>query len=185
MKKIIIFAATMMNLAAYAQDKCNYVHFNKLTEVEGTEYVIASVENRGKTLETKSQYLLFVNTKSGERNQVDFPDDAMLGKPEQIKIDSLGINVIFVAARTIDLDGKSGIDWNDPTQIIMLSTDGKQKTQMTGKHFFARTWTVNRYTGTMVVTGHNDTNNNNKYDKTDKSEVHIYDLKSLNQVQQF
>jgi hypothetical protein len=41
---------------------------------------------------------------------------------------------------------------------------------------------VNKKTGTIVVTGHYDTNNNNKYDKTDKNEISIYDLKTLKLV---
>jgi len=179
MKKILIIALTILNLTTYGQDKFNYVHFNKLTEVVGTEYVIASIENWGKMFETKSRYLLFLNTKTGESKQVDFPTDSWTEKLEQIKVDSLGINLIIVSARTVDLDGKSGIDWNDPTQIIVLSPDGKEKTQLTDDKFFVRTWTTNKLTGTIVITGHYDTNNNNKYDKTDKNEIHIYDLKTL------
>jgi hypothetical protein len=106
MKKIFFIVLTTVNLTAYGQDKYNYVHFDKLTEVVGTEYVIASIENWGKMLETKSRYLLFINTKTGETNQVDFPNDAGIGKVEQIKIDSLDLNAIVVSARTVDLDGK-------------------------------------------------------------------------------
>ena len=179
MKQFLILTFTILTLTTYGQDKYNYVNFNKLTEVVGTEYVIASIENWGKTLETKSRYLLFINTKTGETNQVDFPKDAGIGKVEQIKLDSLDLNLILVSARTIDLDGKSGIDWNDRTQIIVLSPDGKTKIQLTDNNFFVRTWTVNNLTGTVVVTGHYDTNNNNKYDKTDKNEIHIYDLRIL------
>jgi len=179
MKKILIIVLTALTLTTYGQDKYNYVHFNKLTEVVGTEFVIASIENYGKMLESKSRYLLFINTKTGETNQVDFPNDAGIREIEQIKIDSLGINLIVVSAKTVDLDGKGGIDWNDPTQIIILSTDGKTKTQLTDNKFFVRTWAVNKLTGTIVVTGHYDTNNNNKYDKTDKNEIHVYDLKTL------
>lgn len=179
MKKILIIILTTLTLTTYGQDKYNYVHFNKLTEVVGTEFVIASIENWGKMLETKSRYLLFINTKTGETNQADFPSDAGIGKLEQVKIDSLELNVIVVSARTVDLDGKNGIDWNDPTQIIILSPDGKTKTQLTDNKFFVRTWAFNKLTGTIVVTGHYDTNNNNKYDKTDKNEIHVYDLKTL------
>lgn len=179
MKQFLILTFTILTLTTYGQDKYNYVNFNKLTEVVGTEYVIASIENWGKTLETKSKYLLFINTKTGETNQVDFPKDAGIGKVEQIKLDSLDLNLILVSARTIDLDGKSGIDWNDPTQIIVLSPDGKTKIQLTDNKFFVRNWTVNKLTGNIVVTGHYDTNNNNKYDKTDKNEIHIYDLRIL------
>jgi hypothetical protein len=182
MKNLIIFTMTLLALSTFGQDKYNYVHFNKLTEVTGTEFVIASIENWGKMMDTNGQYLLFVNTKTGETTQVDFPADAGIGKLEQIKIDSLGINVIFVSARTVDLDEKNGIDWNDPTQIIILSPDGKQKKQLTDDKFFARTWAVNKLTGTIVITGHYDTNNNSKYDKTDKNEIHIFDLKTYEAV---
>jgi hypothetical protein len=133
-------------------------------------------------LETKNRYLLFINTNTGETKQVDFPNDAGIGVIEQIKIDSLELNLILIAARTVDLDEKNGIDWDDPTQIIILSSDGKEKTQLTESKFFVRTWIVNKLTGTIVVTGHYDTNNNNKYDKTDKNEIHIYDLKTLKLV---
>lgn len=166
-------------LTSFGQDKYNYVYFNKLTEVLGTEYVIASIEDKGKLFETKSRYLLFINTNTGGKNKVDFPNDASIGKLEQVKLDSLDLNIIVVEARTIDLDSKNGIDWNDPTQIIILSADGIHKHQLTESKFFVRTWVVNKLTGKIVVTGHFDTNNNNKYDKTDKNEIHIYDLKTL------
>jgi hypothetical protein len=179
MKQILLILLTTLSLTTYGQDKYNYVHFNNLTEVSGTEYVIASIEDKGKKFETKSRYLLFINTRTNETNQVDFPNDASIGKLEQIKIDSLEINVIVVAARTVDLNGKYGIDWNDPIQIIILSPEGKQKTQLTEDKFFTNTWTVNKMTGTIVVTGYYDTNNNNKHDKSDKNEIHIYDLKTL------
>jgi len=179
MKRIFFIFLTIISFTTYGQDKYNYAQFNKLTAVAGTPYVIASIENSGKVLEAKSRYLLFINTTTGDTKQVDFPNDAEIGKIEQIKIDSLNLNLILVSAKTIDLDGKSGIDWNDPTQLIILSADGKTKTQLTANNFFARTWTVNRFTGTLVVTGNQDTNNNNKYDKEDKSELHIYNLKTL------
>lgn len=179
MKRLLTAFFLIIALNSYGQDKYNYIHFNKLTEVAGTEYVIASVEDRGKMFDIKNRYLLFVNSETGETNQVDFSSDANIWKVEQIKIDTLGINLIVVEARTVDLDGKKGIDWNDPTQIIIISPDGKQKTQLTESKFFVRTWVVNQLSGTIVVTGHYDTNNNNKYDKTDKSEIHIYDLKTL------
>ena len=168
-----------MTLNTYGQDKYNYVHFNKLTEVIGTEYVIASIENRGKIFETKSRYFLFINTRTGETKQVDFPSDAWIRNLEQVKIDSLNINLIVVEASTVDLDEKNGIDWNDPEQIIILSPDGSEKTQLTDNKFFVRTWMVNKFTGMIVVTGYYDTNNNNQYDKTDKNEIHIYDLRTL------
>lgn len=168
-----------LTLSTYGQDKFNYVHFNKLTEVVGTEYVIASIDNWGKLLDTKNSYLLFINTKTGDSNKVNFSDDAGIGKLEQIKIDDLSINLIIVAARTVDLDEKNGIDWNDPTQIIILSPDGKEKTQLTESKFFVNTWAVNKFTGTIVITGFYDTNNNNRSDKTDKNEIHVYDLKTL------
>jgi len=173
---------TLVAVVSYGQDKYNYVHFNKLTEVQGTEFVIASIENWGKTTNTKGKYLLFIDTKTGQSNQVDFPSDGYIETIEQVKLDTLGINKIIVLARTVDLDDKNGVDWVDPKQIIIISTDGKEKIQLTDSKFFVRTWTVNRQSGTIVVTGHYDSNNNNKYDKADKNEILIYDLKTLRLV---
>ena len=170
---------TLAAVVTYGQDKYNYVHFNKLTEVKGTDYVIASIENRGKMADTKGKYLLFINTKTGQSNQLDFPSDAYIEKIEQVKIDTLAINKIIVLAKTLDLNNKNGVDWVDPEQIIILSTDGKEKIQLTDSKLFVSTWIVNRQSGTVVVTGHYDSNNNNKYDKADKNEILIYDLKTL------
>ena len=179
MRNIFLIILIILTLTSYGQGKYNYVHFNKLTEVVGTEFVIASIENRGKSFVTKSRYLLFINTNTGDTNQVGFSKDAGIRKIEQIKIDSLDINLIIVSAKTVDLDGKRGIDWDDPTQLIILSPDGKQKIQITDDKFFVRTWIINKSTGKIVITGHYDTNNNNKYNKSDKNEIYIYDLSEM------
>ena len=58
-------------------------------------------------------------------------------------------------------------------------TLGKEMTQLTEDKFVVRTGSVNTQTGKLVVAGYYDTNNNNKYDKTDKDEILIYDMKTL------
>lgn len=183
MKQILFLLLAFLTISAFGQDKYDFVHFNKLIEVEGTEYVIATIEDRGKLNGVKSQYLLFINTVSGETNRVDFPKDAYIRDIEQVRNDRLGINLVIVNAQTIDLDGKKGIEWNEPNQIIILSSNGQERTQLTKDDFFVRTWVVNQFTGRVVITGHYDTNGNGKYDKTDKNEIGIYDLKSLQLVQ--
>lgn len=65
---------TTFCLTIYGQDKYNYVSFNKLTEVEGAEYVIARIENREKMEGLRNTYLLFIDTKNGLTSQVDFPN---------------------------------------------------------------------------------------------------------------
>jgi hypothetical protein len=182
MKSFFVIFFFGLNGFLYGQDKYNYVRFNKLTEVEGSEYVIATIENRGKVFDINEKYLLFINTENGETSRVDFHKKAYLGDIKQIKIDSLGINLILLSAQTVDLNEKKSIDWDDPVQVIVLSIDGKTKTQLTENNFFVGTWTVNRQTGRIVITGHYDTNNNKKYDKTDKNEILIYDLKTLKPV---
>ncbi len=178
MKKLLILLLVSISVFAFGQDKYNYVSFDKLTEVKGTEYVIASIENRGK-IETKSKYLLFINTEDGETKQIDLPKDSYIRTVEQIQIKELDINKIILVAKTINLDGDKGIDWSDPQQIFLLSTDGKTKTQLTDNGFFVSTWTTNEKTGTITITGHYDSNSNGKYDKTDKNEILIFDLKTM------
>ena len=77
---------TICALTSYGQDKCNYVIFNKLTEVEGTEFVIARIENWGKMEGIKNRYLLFINTQTGQTNQVNFPNEGYFEKIEQIPV---------------------------------------------------------------------------------------------------
>jgi len=178
MKKLLILLLVSISGLAFGQDKYNYVSFDKLTEVKGTEYVIASIENRGK-IETKSKYLLFINTKDGNIKQIDLPKDSYIRTVEQIQIEELDINKIILVAKTINLDGDKEIDWSDPQQIFILSIDGQTKTQLTDDGFFVRTWTTNAMTGTITITGHYDSNSNGKYDKTDKNEILIFDLKTM------
>lgn len=66
---------------------------------------------------------------------------------------------------------------NWKVQYLMGECDtlGKEMTQLMEDKFFV----VNTQTGKLVVAGYYDTNNNNKYDKTDKGEILIYDLKTL------
>ena len=178
MKKLLILILTLISGVTFGQDKYNYVSFDKLTEIEETEYVIASIQNRGK-IEAKSKYLLFINTIDGKTQQIDLPKDSHIRSIEQVLIKELDINKIVLVAKTVNLDGDKEIDWSDPQQIIILSTDGKEKTQLTDDSFFVRTWTINKTTGTITVTGHYDSNSNGKYDKTDKNEILIYDLKTM------
>lgn len=62
MKRIFIFILTTIALTTYGQDKYNYVQFNKLSEVAGTDYVIATIENWGKMGGLKNRHLLFIDT---------------------------------------------------------------------------------------------------------------------------
>ncbi|WP_316812132.1 hypothetical protein [Pedobacter heparinus] len=179
----LLFSFLLLSaLTSSAQDKYNLVHFNKLTEIAGSNYVIATMENVGKMATANSKYLLFINTADGKTVQVDFPKDADIEKIDQIKLDSLGIHRIIVCAQTVDLDGKQGIDWNDPAQIFVLSVDGQERKQLTEDGFFVRTWLVNKQTGRMVITGHYDSNRNGKKDTMDRNQILIYDLKTLKLV---
>jgi len=172
----------LLNFSAVAQDKTNYIHYNKLIDVKGTDYVLATVSNYGKGFSSRGKYLLFINTKTGENKKADFPHESYTDQIEQVKIDKQNLNVIVVSANTVDLDGKGGIDWNDPKQVIVFSPDGKQQTKITDDKLFVQAWTANSETGRLVITGHFDTNGNGKYDKTDKSEIVIYDLINMKVV---
>lgn len=182
MNRIWVIILLFLSGYVFGQDKFNYVNFNQLTEIAGTEYVIASIENQGK-MDIKAQYMLFINTQDGHAKQIDFPADSYISKIKQIKIDSLGINKILVIAKMVNLDNNKGIDWNDPQQMIILSTDGQEKTQVTDNDFFLYNWVINRNTGAIVITGYYDSNKNGKYDKKDKNGIVIFDLKTMKVIQ--
>jgi len=178
MKYAILLVLTVITVTGYGQDKFSHVHFNKLIELKGTAYVIATLEN-GKLFSSNASYLVFINTQTGETKPIEFPNDGYVENMEQIKIDSLGINRVVIAANTVNLNNNKSVDYNDPTQIIVLSTDGKEKVQLTEDKFYTRRWIINYHTGAIVITGHYDTNNNGRYDKGDKNEIVIYNLKTL------
>ena len=98
---------------------------------------------------------------------------------EQVKIDSHKINKVIVVAHTVNLNGNKAIDYYDPKQVIVCSTDGSDKVQITEDSFYVSSWTVHRLTGNLVITGHYDTNKNGKIDKGDRNEILLYDLKKM------
>ncbi len=185
MNPIRISTLAVMILLSFnlqAQNKYSYVNFNSITEVKGTDYFLASIENHGKT-EVQEQFLLFVNSRSGESNEVRFPPKSLVREVVQIKIDTLGINQFIVVGSTVDLDKKNSIDYNDPRQVFVVSADGKVRTQLTEDNFFTQLWKVHSRTGSLMITGYFDSNNNGKYDKEDKNQILVFDLKTLSVIQ--
>jgi hypothetical protein len=178
MRYTLLLLLAAIAVTTSAQDKIS-VHYNRLTELKGTAYVLATVEAYDKMLGRSSSDLLFINTQTGETKKIDFSEDAYIEKLEQVRIDSLGINRVVVSANTVNLNNNKGIDWRDPTQVIVFSTDGKEKVQLTEDKFFTTYWTINYQTGAIVISGHYDTNGNGKYDRSDKNEMVVYDLKTL------
>ncbi|MGI6046760.1 MAG: hypothetical protein ACOYEG_01930, partial [Petrimonas sp.] len=74
--------------------------------------------------------------------------------------------------------------WDDPKQIIILSPNGEKYHQLTPDSFFVQKFVVNNNTGTIIVTGSKDSNNNKKLDKSDESKILIYDLKTLQRIKE-
>ncbi|MBC5835229.1 hypothetical protein G6N05_14805 [Flavobacterium sp. F372] len=182
MRKIIFIFTVMFNLLSNGQEKNNEFYYDKLKEVEGTDYVIGFHFSRYIVNDSNFSSLIFINTKTGKKNQVDFPKDTRVGMPEQIKIDSLNINLIFVRVNSLEQNANNKSYNINPSQIIILSTDGKTKTQLTDNDFFVKHLTYNKNTGTMVVSGYYDKNKNNKFDEQDNSDIILYNLKTLKRI---
>jgi len=179
MRTILSLCLALTALTALGQDKLTeYVAYNRLIEMTGTEYVLAAVQHRTK-VRSEAEYLQFINTRTGESLQVNIPPDSYIEKIEQIKLDTLQINRVVVSGRMVNLNNDKSIDWYDPGQIMVLSTDGKEQLKITPDNFFVSSYTVNRQTGVIVVTGHVDTNDNKKWDRADKNEIFLFDLKGM------
>ena len=182
MRKIIFIFTVMFSLLSNGQEKNNEFYYDKLKEVEGTDYVIGFHFSRYIVNDSNFSSLIFINTKTGKKNQVDFPKDTRVGMPEQIKIDSLNINLIFVRVNSLEQNANNKSYNINPSQIIILSTDGKTKTQLTDNDFFVKHLTYSKNTGTMVVSGYYDKNKNNKFDEQDNSDIILYNLKTLKRI---
>lgn len=176
---MILLPFTVLALAAAAQvGKGISVSYDDLVEVAGTEYVIATVSRHSKT-GGDSRHLLFINTRTSDQHSVTFPYRSYSDKLEQIRIEKLHINLIVTSARTVDANGKNGIDYEDPRQLFAFSPDGRTRTQITGDGFYMSAWQVNKETGRLVITGHQDVNTNGKLDRGDEARVILYDLGTM------
>lgn len=173
----VVFSA--ISLLACAQGKLEHVGYNQILELKGTPYVLAYYTMIGKMYKPKSRHLLFINTQNGDTCQVNFSRKSEIAAIEQVKMDTLGINKVLVRAKIKDLDGKNGIDRNDPTCVLVFSCDGKTRKQLTDDNFWVGSWATNRQSGTITITGHVDSNGNKKHDEADKNEILVYDLRTL------
>lgn len=179
MKHILMLLSITLTIGVNAQTKAVYKPYNSIVELKGTSYVIATKNNWNKFSAPDEKSMLFINTLNGDTNRVQLSASGYYTEFKQIKLDSLDINLVIATDRTVDLNNKSGINWDDPEQLFAISTDGKVKTQLTENGFFVNTWTVNSQTGYLVVSGYLELNNNNKFDHVEKNELLIFDLKTL------
>jgi hypothetical protein len=165
-------------ICGYAQSsfKTTYA-YNKFLHLRGTEFSVASVENHSK-LENVKSYLLFINTLTGDAKQIEFAEGARLGIIQQVKIDNLEINLVLVVANTVSLDNKKDIDWRDPRQIFVFSPNGENMKQLTDDNFYVHSWSINEFTGALIVSGYFDKNRNRKKDKDENNEILLFDLKT-------
>lgn len=182
MQKILLPALLLCSLASRAQDKSHQLHFNRLTAVEGTPFVIATMSTTGKMGMPESCSLSFIDTRNGTQQPVEISKGGHLDEIQQVKIDSLGINIIIVSARAVDADQKNGIDRNDSKQLLAISVDGKNKLMLTDSNLFVSAWIIHRHTGTITITGFYDSDQNGRRDAKDKGAILVYNLKDLTLV---
>ena len=114
--------------------------------------------------------------------EIQSMDDSFTHRITEKDVKSVTQKAKTAAVKSIDQNANNKIDWNESSQIFILSTDGKTKTQLTNNDFFVKHLTSNKNTGTIVVSGYYDKNKNNKFDENDKSEIIIYDLKTLKAI---
>jgi hypothetical protein len=144
--------------------------------------MVAMVDNYSKMYSNSGSEILIINTLTGEKRKIELPEGSKVGKLEQLHVDSLGINKLLLTARTINVDGNKGIDWQDPTQIFILSPDGKDIVQITDNRFYDGVWALNERTGTILIAGRQDSNNNARLDNEDESELFVFDLRKMKRI---
>ena len=152
MKNLILtLIVSFFVISANAQSSKIVYEYNKFIHLKETVFSVATVENRSKIGNDVKSSLLFINTLTGDTKQIEFADGARLGIIQQVKIDSLGINLVLVVANTISLDNKKDIDWHDPRQIFIFSPNGENKKQLTEDNYYVISWTINEFTGTLSI----------------------------------
>jgi hypothetical protein len=182
LKVAAFFVLSGVSSLAFASGKGSYTRYNKIIEVKGTPYMVAMVDNYSKMYSNSGSEILIINTLTGEKRKIELPEGSKVGKLEQLHVDSLGINKLLLTARTINVDGNKGIDWQDPTQIFILSPDGKDIVQITDNRFYDGVWALNERTGTILIAGRQDSNNNARLDNEDESELFVFDLRKMKRI---
>ena len=178
MKNLILtLIVSFLVINTNAQSSKIIYEYNKFIHLKETVFSVATVENRSKLGDVKSS-LLFINTLTGDTKQIEFVEGARLGIIQQVKLDSLEINLVLVVANTVSLDNKKDIDWRDPQQIFIFSPNGDNITQLTEDNYYVNSWTINEFTGTLIVSGYFDKNRNRKKDKDEHNEILLFDLKT-------
>ncbi|MCB0696658.1 MAG: hypothetical protein KDC07_04805 [Chitinophagaceae bacterium] len=176
MRTLFFFLCLFVSMYSFGQAKHSYVTYNKLVELNGTDYVLASVEDHHK-MRVGSRHILFVNAKNGEHKQIDFAKDEYITNIEQIILDSIGVNRVVVTIGKFNTDKDKDANWGDAKRLVVLSTDGKQ--MLTEETHFATGWILKKQTGTIVITGYEDSDKSGTHDKNDQPQVIIYDLRKM------
>lgn len=178
MKVLFVLIALCVSGSILAQEKKTYYNYNMLTQLDGTSYVIASAKSHSK-VGVSGNYILFINSKTGESKQVNFKKNEYVYNIEQVKIDSLNINRVAVALGILNLKDIKGVESDRWERMVILSTDGSQYISDGDHPYYYSERLVNRQTGTVITTGFVDVNDNDKHDPDDKTEVRVYDLKNM------
>jgi hypothetical protein len=180
------FFSALFSLAAFTAQaqggKVITTTYNDLTEIKGTEFVVASVRSWSKKGGLSGDKVLFINSGTGEQRMLEFPRRSYSDKIEQVRVEKLKINVVLISAHAQDPSGKFGHDYEAPRQLFAVSPDGSKRTQITDDHFYVSTWVANNETGVIVITGRQDSNMNGKADDSDETRILLYDLGTMREI---
>ena len=178
MRTLLFALLVFCNFSVNAQEKKGHVSYNKLVEVSGTDYVIASFDNYHKK-GIVGRHILFINTRTGFSRQVDLGERQYLQSIEQIKIDSIGVNRIVVVVGIYRSENEKDLVIDSWRRILVFSPDGSETLGSEGTIHFANHWLTNNQTGSLVITGYTDSDGDGRHDQTDKNEILVYDLKNM------
>lgn len=147
-KGIIFFSIFLIPYLALGQITKEFISFGKLTEIEGTEYVLlASRENKKIAADINS--ITFINTVTEEHTILNFPSGVFITSLKQIKIDDLGIHKLLIVIR--DQNERKSFFKFDPCRLLISSVDGKIIQEITEPGFHVDDWVMNNTTGILTV----------------------------------
>lgn len=181
MRTLLFMALIFLQHPTYAQEKYEYTSYNKLIDVSGTDYTIATFDDHSKK-GIAGRHVLFINTRTGTFKQISLNEDEYLYNIEQIKLDSLGINRIIAVVGMRHPENMKGLMLGSWQKVVVFSIDGNETLGVNGAVHFASSWQTNGRTGSLVIAGHVDSDENGKFDRTDKNQILIYDLKNMKVV---
>ncbi|MBC3540878.1 hypothetical protein ACFSC6_22325 [Rufibacter sediminis] len=153
--------------------------FDQLIAIDSTDMVVASVQERGKSIlslrEVKT--LLFLNTRTRETRQLQLPAGFVIGRTFlNVAGRYEGERLVVISGTHKGWGNPEKTEWEDPSYLFISTASGQHLKQVSPAAEVLVEWVVNRHSNTLTFITRPDTNQDRKFDAKDSTKLYVYQL---------